>query len=97
MSKLTDADILKLARLSRISLNDQELPRYKKEIESILDYVKKLQSVKLTGLQPTAQVGGQKNVVRDDKIIDYGYKPKDLLKGAPATMDGHIKVKRMLQ
>lgn len=95
MAKLTREDVLKLARLSRLHLTDEEVEKFQKEIESILGYVEKLQNVDLS-LEPTYQVTGLTNVTRPDEVIDYGASPDNLLKNAPATEDGHIKVKRML-
>jgi len=34
--------------------------------------------------------------MRTDKIHDYGYAPKDLLKNVPIAQDELIKVKRMI-
>ncbi|MEK7602873.1 MAG: Asp-tRNA(Asn)/Glu-tRNA(Gln) amidotransferase subunit GatC [Patescibacteria group bacterium] len=96
MTRLTDQDILKLARLSRLSLSSDEVMRFKKEIEAILNYVEQLQKVKLDELQPSFQVNGLKNVTRPDAIVDYGYDSNVLLDNAPATKDGQIKVKRMI-
>jgi len=95
MAKLTREDVLKLARLSRLHLTDEEVEKFQKEIEAILGYVEQLQNVDLS-LEPTYQVTGLTNVTRPDEVIDYGASPGDLLKNAPATEDGHIKVKRML-
>jgi aspartyl/glutamyl-tRNA(Asn/Gln) amidotransferase C subunit len=50
----------------------------------------------VSGLEPTYQVTGLKNVMREDKTIDYGYQTKDLLKNAPAVEDNQFKVKRVL-
>jgi aspartyl-tRNA(Asn)/glutamyl-tRNA(Gln) amidotransferase subunit C len=96
MAKLTREDVLKLARLSRLQLNDDEVAKYQKEIEAILGYVELLQKVDLDNVEPTSQVSGLKNVMRPDVVKDYGYTPNELLKNAPAAKDGHIKVKRML-
>lgn len=97
MAKLSQEDVLKLAKLARLHLDEQDLPRYQKEISSILEYVEQLQKVDVDGLEPTYQVTGLTNVMRPDEIRDYGVSPQELLKNAPATKDGHIKVHRVLE
>ena len=97
MAKLTDEDVLKLARLSRLHITEDEVQRFKDEISAILQYVEQLQDVDLEGVEPTNQVTGLKNVMREDVVRDYGMTPEDLLKNAPATESGHIRVKRVLQ
>lgn len=87
---------MKLARLSRLHLTDEEIAQFTDEISAILGYVEQLQKVDLKGVEPTYQVTGLKNVMRPDEIKDYGVSPEELLKNAPATEKGHIKVKRML-
>jgi aspartyl-tRNA(Asn)/glutamyl-tRNA(Gln) amidotransferase subunit C len=96
MAKLSRDDILKLARLARLQLSDDEVEQFQNEISSILQYVELLEKVDLSDLVPTNQVTGLVNVMRPDEEVDYGAKPEDLLKNAPATESGHIKVKRML-
>lgn len=96
MAKLSKDDVLKLARLARLRLSEPEVDRFRQEIEAILGYVEQLGSVDLTDLEPTNQVTGLTNVMRPDVIRNYGVTPKELLKNAPATKDGHIKVRRML-
>ncbi len=97
MADLTQKDILKLARLARLHLSDEEVEQFRTEISAILGYVEQLQKVDTKGLEPTYQVTGLKNVTRPDEIKDYGPSPEDLLKNAPATEKGHFKVKRILQ
>jgi aspartyl-tRNA(Asn)/glutamyl-tRNA(Gln) amidotransferase subunit C len=96
MSKLSRDDVLKLAQLSRLKLTDEEIERFREELSSILEYVEKLNSVDISGLEPTYQVTALKNVMRKDEVIDYGYKTEDLLKNAPAVQDGQFKVRRVL-
>lgn len=96
MADLTRDDILKLARLARLDLTDEEITSYTTELSSILRYVEQLQQVDVHGLEPTHQVTGLTNVMRPDEITDYGYQPSELLKNVPAVEAEHIKVKRMI-
>ena len=96
MAELKPEEILKLARLARLHLNDDEVEQFRSEISAILGYVEQLQNVDTKDLEPTYQVTGLKNVMRADEVKDYGATPDDLLKNAPATEKGHIKVKRIL-
>lgn len=96
MTELTREDVLKLARLARLDLSDEEVEAFRKEMSDILKYVALLKDADIEGLQPTSQVTGLKNVMRQDQVRDYGVSPEDLLRLAPAKQDGHIKVKRMI-
>ena len=96
MSKLCREDVLKLARLARISLTEEEVDTFADELSSILGYVEQLSNVDVSGLQPTNQVTGLTNVMRKDEVRHYGYEPRDLLKNVPSTQDNQLKVKRMI-
>jgi len=96
MAKLTREDVLKLARLARISLTDEEVDHYTGDLSAILGYVEQLSAVDVEGLAPTNQVTGLTNVMREDDVRDYGYTPADLLKIVPNVQADHIKVKRMI-
>jgi aspartyl-tRNA(Asn)/glutamyl-tRNA(Gln) amidotransferase subunit C len=88
MTKLTRDDVLHLAQLARISLSDDEVDEFSGELSAILQYVEMLSDVDVTGLKPTNQVTGLTNVMREDKVKDYGYEPADLLKNVPSVQDG---------
>lgn len=96
MTKFSDADVRRLARLSRLKLTETEVSNYTHELTAILGYVEQLQDVDVSGLEPTSQVTGLQNVVRADEEVDYGVSPKDLLANAPAQQDNMFKVKRMI-
>jgi len=96
MAKLTREDVLKLARLARLELSDDEIERYRAELSDILQYVEQLQNVDVDDLQPTNQVTGLTNVMRPDEIEDYGYLPEALLENVPHVKDHQIQVKRVL-
>lgn len=96
MAQLSREDVLKLARLARISLTEDEVDEYAGELSTILQYVEQLAGVDVAGLEPTNQVTGLTNVMRADVVKDYGYAPQDLLKNVPHTQDNMLKVKRMI-
>ena len=98
--KLSRDDILKLAKLSRLKLSEDEIEGYQKELSHILEYVEQLNTVDVTGLKPTYQVTGltsqDPNAMREDKILEQ-VSQEELLKNVPKTEDdGHIRVKRMI-
>lgn len=95
---ITIEDVQKLAKLSHLKLSDDELQTYRKEIEAILGYIEQLQQADLEGIEPTYQVSGNKNVMRDDRVNEDIYKTTqaDLLINAPAKLDAQIKVKKVL-
>lgn len=97
MVKLSRDDVLKLAQLSRLHLTEDEIAQFGAEISTILGYVEQLQNADVHDLPLTDQVTGLKNIMRPDVIKDYGTDTNGLLKNAPATENGHIKVKRMLR
>lgn len=97
MTKLSRDDVLKLARLARLDLTEEEIELFRTQIDDILDYVEQLKNVDVAGLSPTTQVTGLKNVMRDDEVVDYGVSPEELLRLAPQSQDGQIKVKRMIK
>lgn len=89
---ITQGDIEKLAKLSRIALTDDEKAQFGKEIESILGYVSEIQEVsKNVEQQATFDV---KNIVRDDTIVDTD--PKNLIESAPESQGDFITVKKII-
>ncbi len=97
MAKLSRDDILKLARLARLELTEEEIDQFANEISTILGYVEQLQQVDLSGLEPTYQVTGLKDVTRPDEVKNYGPNQEDLLKNLPARDSDYIKVKRIIE
>ncbi|HSX28642.1 MAG TPA: Asp-tRNA(Asn)/Glu-tRNA(Gln) amidotransferase subunit GatC [Candidatus Saccharimonadales bacterium] len=96
MSQITLEEVYALARLAKISLTEPQAKQMQQEISQILGFAQQLNAVDVKDLEPTYQVTGLKNVTREDKIIDYGVTPADLLQNAPSQQDGSLKVKRVL-
>lgn len=96
MSKLSISDIEKVSRLSRIALTDTEKEQMTIELGSILNFVETLQAADTTGVEPTAQVTGLVDVLREDVVRKCDIPPTELLGNVPAMEDGYIKAPKVL-
>ncbi len=97
--KLSREDVLKMARLSRLKLSEEEIKQYQKELSDIVEYVQMLNEVDVSGLQPTYQVSGldstDSGAMRED-AIEPQVSQKELFKNLPDQLNGQIKVNRMI-
>ncbi len=95
MSITTD-EIRHVASLAKIAVTDQEVEKLARELDTILGYVRQLDAVDTTGLEPTYQVTGLQNVKRADTIVDYGVSHDELMHNVPHKRDGYIEVPKVL-
>jgi aspartyl-tRNA(Asn)/glutamyl-tRNA(Gln) amidotransferase subunit C len=65
---LTTKDVEHIALLAHLKLGEQELARYRHQLESILDFADKLRKVDTSHISPTTTVLPLRSVVRDDEI-----------------------------
>jgi aspartyl-tRNA(Asn)/glutamyl-tRNA(Gln) amidotransferase subunit C len=96
MSKITKEEIIKLSKLARIGLTENEVNSLEKEMSAILEYVETLKDVNVDGVIPTSQVTGLVNSCREDKIYKSAITRDELLANAPSSDNGFIKVKSVL-
>jgi len=96
MPKLSIKQVEHVAKLARLGMSKEEKKKFQKELSSILDYVNKLSEVDTKNVEPIAQITGLTNVVQEDKSRPSTEREK-LLKNAPQTKDGYVKVKAILK
>jgi aspartyl-tRNA(Asn)/glutamyl-tRNA(Gln) amidotransferase subunit C len=63
---LTPAEITKVATLARLRLTPEETVRHAETISAVLEYMNILNEVDTTHVEPTFQVTGLSEVLRDD-------------------------------
>jgi len=94
---LSKLEIQHIVELARLDLTEKEMEIYGCQLGDILNYIDQLKEVDTTGVEPTAQVTGLLNVLREDKILEWDEpEVKDALKQAPELEKGQIKVRRVL-
>jgi aspartyl-tRNA(Asn)/glutamyl-tRNA(Gln) amidotransferase subunit C len=59
--------VLHVARLARLRLNDEEIERMRAELSGILDHIERIAELDLEGVDPTSHVIALENVLRPDE------------------------------
>ena len=96
MSTITTDDVHHLAQLSSLQLSDSAVENLRTDLENIINYIKQLNEVDTSGVEPTYQVTGLENVWRGDEIDAGSVTPEQLLDLA-AEQSGHcVKVPKVL-
>lgn len=95
MNMLSKEDVIKISKLARIALTDEEVEKFRTQLSTVLDYVEELKTVNVEGLEEVSQVTGLVNVQRDDKVVT-AENHEAIFSQAPEMKDGYYKVKAIL-
>lgn len=95
MTQISSDDVLALAQLSALQLDDSEVTSLQKDITNILGYVEQLGKLDTTGVEPTYQVTGLENIMRED-VVAHDVVRDEILKLAPKSRDNQIEVPKVL-
>lgn len=94
---LTREEILHIATLARIGLDEKDIKKYQNELSEILDYFNRLKELNLEGIEPIGHITGMQNIYRSDINKDLELLEKErIIKNIPENKDGYIKVKSVL-
>ncbi len=94
--KISKQEVERVARLARLEITEGEKDTLSKQLSSILTYIEELKSWDTTGVEPTATVLEQTNVLREDRA-----KPslpvEQAVMNAPDSDGGYFRVPRILE
>ena len=92
MVQFDKEELRKIASLSSLRLEDQELDAFASQITTILDYMEEFNAVELSETQDTVR---NINVFREDTIVACDSAP--LLDQAPETHETYFVVPRVIE
>ncbi|MGV0741993.1 Asp-tRNA(Asn)/Glu-tRNA(Gln) amidotransferase subunit GatC [Mycolicibacterium sp. XJ870] len=95
MSQISRDEVAHLARLARLALTDNELDGFVGQLDAILGHVGQIQSVDVTGVEPTDNPLKDVNVSRPD-AVEPCLTQDEALAAAPNAVDGRFAVPRIL-
>ena len=85
-----------VAKLANLTLSDKELKKFDSQLQETVDYVEELEEVNTKGVEPTSQVTGLENVLRED-VATPSLTQDEALSNAKATHNGFFKVDAILE
>ena len=90
------AVVRRIAHLSRIAVEENEVMRLNNEINAILTFVESLSGVDVSGVDPIASVLPMEMKKRPDIVTDGGI-ADDILSNAPAREDNFFVVPKVIE
>lgn len=93
---LSKDEVLKIARLARLELSSGEVDLYASQLSAILDYVEKLRSLDVEGIEPTAHAVLVPTPFREDVAVKDATFGRSLV-NAPDREDNLFKVPKVIQ
>ena len=88
---ISDETIDYVGILAKLELSEEEKEKAKKDIESMLDYIDKLNELDTEGVEPMSHVFRVNNVFREDVVTNSDDR-ENILKNAPDEQDGMFNV-----
>jgi aspartyl-tRNA(Asn)/glutamyl-tRNA(Gln) amidotransferase subunit C len=96
MTQISRDDVLHLAQLSSLQLDETEIEPLQRDLAGIVDYINQLSELDTSGVEPTYQVTDLKNVWREDKVDNYNIDREKLLQLASKSKNNQIEVPKVL-
>ena len=90
------ATVRRIARLARIKVSDEEAQALEKELSGILDWVKQLDEVDTSGVEPMSRVIPMTLKKRPDVVTDGGI-ADDIVANAPQREDHFFVVPKVVE
>lgn len=94
--KISKADVLHVANLARLELDDSAIERFAGQIDTILAYVDALKQVDTAGVVPTTHALALTNAFRDDEVRGHLDREEGLA-NAPEKEDGAFVVPKVIE
>jgi aspartyl-tRNA(Asn)/glutamyl-tRNA(Gln) amidotransferase subunit C len=94
MARITPETLDHVARLARLALTPEERQTFARQLESILEYASKLESLATDDVPPMSHAGAA-GALRED-VERPGLAPGQALEPAPDASDGLFRVPKVI-
>ena len=89
------ATVKRVAHLSRIAVDDADLPKLQGELNAILGFVEQLGEVDIAGVEPMTSVTPMVMKKRQD-VVNDGEIASEIVANAPASEDNYFLVPKVV-
>ena len=93
--KIDKKTTLKIAKLTRLKIEDDEITELSTQLSSILDWVEQLNEVNTDNIEPLSNVSISELPLRKDKETNEN-KSDDVLSNAPEKLENYFVVPKVV-
>lgn len=95
---VTKDEIKHIAKLSKLQFSDEELEKFEKEFNSILDYVSQVKECDVAGIEFEHNMNDFKGKVLNEDVVKKGLDKNKALKNATQGREklGYVKTSKMI-
>ena len=93
---LSETEVAKVARLSRIAVPLADLPAVTAEVNGILGWIEQLQAINTDGIEPLVSVSGMTLPLRED-VVTAGGQAAEIVQNAPESMENYFVVPKVVE
>ena len=98
--KISREDVLRVAELAYLDLNESELETYRAQIDEILEYIRKLNELDTAKVEPMAQVFADDQsadaTLREDLVVPCAV-AEDVMQHAPDPEAPYFRVPKVIE
>ncbi|RFU68921.1 Asp-tRNA(Asn)/Glu-tRNA(Gln) amidotransferase subunit GatC [Peribacillus saganii] len=96
MSRISIEQVKHVAHLARLAVSEEEAEKFTKQLDAIISFAEQLNELDTENVEPTSHVLNMKNVLREDKA-KKGLPIEEVIKNAPDSKDGYVRVPSILE
>ena len=93
---LTRDEVLHIAQLARVGLDEADVARFQEQLSEILDHFETLKALDTEGVEPTSYPLPLESVMRADEVAP-SLSRDEVLANAPLAEDGAFRVRAVLE
>ena len=93
--KIDKKTTLKIAKLTRLKIDDDEITELSSQLSSILDWVEQLNEVNTDNIEPLSNVSVSELPLRKDKETNEN-RSEDILSNAPEKLENYFVVPKVV-
>ena len=92
---ITPKEVEHVARLANLELNKEDKNQYTNQLNTILDYFKKLNELDTKNVQPTAYIMDMPNLLNEDKV-EPSLSQKTVISMSNNNKKGYFRVPKIM-
>ncbi len=89
-------DVRYVAALVRLELTDEEASTYQQQLDKILDHMRRIDAIDVSGIEPTAHANPVFDVMREDEP-GKSFSPETALRNAPKQRNDQFVVTKVVE